>query len=62
MVTGANECLPLPDTMSFEQGSMHFVNPLTVLGLLDKAKEYKAAAVIQTAAASALGKMMIKVC
>jgi hypothetical protein len=31
---------------------MQFVNPLTAIGLLEKAKEYKAQAMIQTAAAS----------
>jgi NADPH:quinone reductase len=46
--------------MSFEQGSMHCVNPLTALGLLDRAKQYGAQAVIQTAAASQLGRMIVR--
>lgn len=37
---------------------MHCVNPLTAIGLLDKAREYGAQAVIQTAAASQLGRMV----
>jgi NADPH2:quinone reductase len=37
------------------------VNPITAIGLLDKCKEYKAKAVIQTGAASQLGRMIIKV-
>ena len=36
------------------------MNPVTAIGLLDKCQEYKAAAVIQTGAASQLGRMMIK--
>lgn len=36
------------------------MNPLTAVGLLDKCKEYKAKAVIQTGAASQLGRMIIK--
>lgn len=41
---------------------MHCVNPLTALGLVAKAKEYKAQAIIQTAAASQLGRMIVRVC
>ena len=58
MVTTALQCIPLPDGVSFEQGAMHCVNPLTAIGLLDKAREYGAQAVIQTAAASQLGRMV----
>ena len=52
MVTSALQCLPLPDDVSFEVGAMHFVNPLTAIGLLDRAKTWKAQAIIQTGAAS----------
>ncbi|TNV77752.1 hypothetical protein FGO68_gene2007 [Halteria grandinella] len=62
MITTAMQCLPLPDTMSLEQGSMHFVNPLSALGLLDTAKTYKTKAIVQTAAASQLGKMVVHLC
>jgi acetyl-CoA carboxylase carboxyltransferase component len=41
---------------------MHCVNPLTAIGLVAKAKEYKGQAIIQTAAASQLGRMIIRVC
>lgn len=58
MVTGALQCIPLPDDVSLEHGSMHCVNPLTAIGLLDRARQYKAQAVIQTAAASQLGRMI----
>ncbi len=59
MVTTALQCITLPDDVTFEQGSMHCVNPLTAIGLLEKAKEYKAQAAIQTAAASQLGRMLV---
>jgi len=36
------------------------VNPITAVGLMDKAKQYKARAVIQTGAASQLGRMIIR--
>lgn len=60
MVTTALQCIVLPDTLSFEQGSMHCVNPLTAIGMIDKAKQYKAQAIIQTAAASQLGRMVVR--
>ena len=60
-VTTAMQCIPLPDNVSFEQGSMHCVNPLTAIGMLKRAREdYKAQAVIQTAAASQLGRMVVR--
>lgn len=41
---------------------MHCVNPLTAIGLLKRAHdEYKARAVIQTAAASQLGRMVVRI-
>lgn len=46
MVTGALQCLPLPDDVSFEVGAMHFVNPLTAIGLLERARTYKAEAIV----------------
>ena len=60
MVTSPLNCIPLPDDVSFEVGAMHMVNPLTAIGLLDRAKQYKAQACIQTAAASQLGRMLNK--
>ena len=54
------QCVTLDDEASWEQGACSFVNPVTAIGLLDKCQEYKAAAVIQTGAASQLGRMMIK--
>ena len=48
--------------MPHDVASMHFVNPLTALGLHDKVKSLKASACIQTGAASQLGRMLIKIC
>jgi len=50
----------LSDDLSWEQGSCSIANPLTCVALLDKCKEHRAKAVIQTGAASACGKMMVK--
>jgi NADPH:quinone reductase len=42
---------------------MHCVNPLTAIGMIRRARdEYKAAAIIQTAAASQLGRMVVRLC
>ena len=60
MVTTALQCIPLPDEVTFEQGSMLCVNPLTVVGLVDRFKQYKGTAIIQTAAASHLGRMVVR--
>jgi NADPH2:quinone reductase len=60
VVTTAMQCVTLDDSTSWEQGAGSFVNPITCVGLLDKAKEYKAPAVISTGAASQLGRMIIK--
>ena len=60
-VTNAYQCVTLDKKATWEQGACSFVNPLTAIGLLDKAKQYKAKAVIQTGAASQLGRMLIRV-
>jgi len=54
----AQHCNPLPDDVSFDNGASAFVNPLTVLGFFDVASGDKA--IVQTAAASALGRMAIR--
>jgi NADPH2:quinone reductase len=60
MVTGASSCLPLIDGISAEQGSMVFVNPLTAYAMLDIARKAGAKAVVQNAAAGALGQMLFR--
>lgn len=62
MATDATHCVELPANVSFEQGSCFFGNPLTAVMFLDSVKCGKHAAVIQSAAASALGKMFLKLC
>lgn len=63
MVTSAMQCLVLPDDVSFEHGAMHFVNPMTAFGMVERATvEYKSEGIVQTGAASQLGRMVVKVC
>jgi len=42
----------LNESISLEQGATLFVNPLTAVGMVERAKQLKAKAVIVTAAAS----------
>lgn len=58
MVASAQGCFPLRRSVSLEQGAMVFVNPLTAWALVDIARRAKHAAIVQTAAASALGQMI----
>lgn len=62
VLTTENNCLPLRDDISLEEGSMLFVNPLTCYALFELALETQTPAIVQTAAASALGKMLIRLC
>jgi NADPH2:quinone reductase len=56
----ATLCIPLQKNLSLEQGSMMLVNPLTALAFFDVARREKHAAIVNTAAASALGRMIVR--
>lgn len=58
-VVDAKTCIPLKEEISFEQGSTLIINPLTALGLIDTAIKGNHVAIIQTAAASQVGKMVV---
>jgi len=60
VVTSAQSCVPLSDHVTVEQGAMMLVNPLTAWALVDIARRGRHRAIVQTAAASALGKMVVK--
>jgi NADPH:quinone reductase-like Zn-dependent oxidoreductase len=53
-------CVPLHKDLDTEQGATLLVNPLTAVGLLDEAKKRGAKGVMQTAAASQAGRMIIR--
>jgi len=61
-VTKIQGCIPIPDNIELEQGSAFFINPLTALGMVDRLIELKAKAVIVTAAASQIARMILKLC
>src|SRR5262249_42708093 len=58
MVAPALQCSPLPKSVSDEQGAMRIVNPYTAWAHLTIARQAGARAIVQTAAASALGQMV----
>jgi NADPH:quinone reductase-like Zn-dependent oxidoreductase len=60
MLTSAMRCVPLSDAVSDEQGAMLIVNPLTAWALMDIARKDGARAFVQTAAASAVGRMLVR--
>lgn len=63
LVRPANWCFLVPDDLSDDQAAMAYVNPLTAFRLIDAAREHFGAANGQrigvTAAASAIGKMLL---
>ena len=60
MVTDASFCVPIGNNIDLEQASMALINPLTALAFINIAKKGKHPAFLNTAAASALGQMLIK--
>lgn len=60
MVAPATQCSPLPANVDDEQGAMRIVNPYTAWAHLAIARKAQARAIIQTAAASALGRMVVR--
>jgi NADPH:quinone reductase len=59
-ISSAEEVYPLLDTTTFEQGAGLIVNPVTVALMLEKFKQGDHKAIVQNAAASALGKMLAR--
>ncbi len=58
-VVDTKTCVVLKDAVNFEQGASLIINPLTALGLLDMMRKESHKAIIQTAAASQVGKMVL---
>ncbi|KKW91639.1 alcohol dehydrogenase catalytic domain-containing protein [Sphingobium chungbukense] len=56
------DCLPLPDDVTAVQAASAFVNPLTALGMIETAKADGHKAMLFTAAASSLGRMVRRLC
>jgi NADPH2:quinone reductase len=60
MLTSAMKVLPLPSDISQEQGAMMVVNPMAAMAFMKIAREGKHRAIINNAAASSLGKMLVR--
>jgi NADPH:quinone reductase len=60
IVTSAQFCVPLGKKVEMEHGATMLVNPLTAWALVDEARRGGHRAAVQTAAASALGRMVIR--
>ena len=58
MVTPASRCIPIPDEISDEQGAMLVVNPMTAVAFFDIARRNGHKAIVNTAAASSLGRII----
>lgn len=61
-VVPESNCLPLLDSMDMDDASMLFVNPLTSYSMVERGISFGAKAFVQTAGASALGKMIQRLC
>jgi NADPH:quinone reductase len=60
VVTSAKMCIPLAASVTMEQAAMMLVNPISAWAMVDEARKADHKAIVQTAAASALGKMVVR--
>jgi len=60
MVTAATSCIPMAGTFALEQAAMLIVNPLTAIAFFDIARQGGHSALVSNAAASALGRMVLR--
>jgi NADPH2:quinone reductase len=56
------QCIPLLPWVGDDEGSMAIVNPLTAHALVQLARKQGHEAIVQTAGASALGRMLVRLC
>lgn len=54
--------IPLPDDVTAAEGAALFVNPMTALSMVETMRAENHTALVHTAAASNLGKMLVKIC
>jgi NADPH2:quinone reductase len=60
ILTTTDFCIPLRKAVGFEQGATMMINPLTAWVLLAMVRDEGHRAIVQTAAAGALGRMMMR--
>ena len=61
-LVNASQCLRLPEGTTPAEGASCFVNPLTVIGMVETMRHEGHTALVHTAAASNLGQMLQKIC
>ncbi len=61
-LVSATACLPLPDGTPAIDGASSFVNPMTVLGMVETMRMEDHTGLVHTAAASNLGQMLNRLC
>jgi NADPH2:quinone reductase len=61
-VAPAAACLPLPADATAADGASSFVNPMTALGMVETLRSEGHTALVHTAAASNLGRMLNRIC
>jgi len=61
-VVSAAQCLVLPDGATAVDGASSFVNPMTALAMVETMRREGHTAIVHTAAASALGQMLQRLC
>ena len=57
-----DQCHVLPDQVTAEQGASIFVNPMTALAFAEICKDGNYGGIVHTAAASSLGRMLVRIC
>jgi NADPH:quinone reductase len=60
MLTNASYCIPVGKKISMEQAATSLINPLTALAFMDIVRRKKYPAFVNTAANSALGRMLVR--
>ena len=60
IVTNTSYIMPIPENIDFDHASSFFINPLTAIGMVSRVKELKAKSCIVTAAASQIGRMIVR--
>ncbi len=61
-VTNSNQVFPISGDLSFDDIASFVVNPMTAVCMIERIKQLKSKCVIITAAASQIGRMLIKLC
>ena len=61
-VKAAEACFPMPDSLDVAAAASFFVNPYTVVGILDTTTQIGSPGLVHTAAASQVGQMLVKLC